>query len=394
MTGRRVAVTGVGVAAPCGIGRDAFFEGLCAPPPPPHTERSAGELDLSEVFANPKEARRQDRFTHLAALAAHEAHQQSGDLTEHYPSHRIGVHLGTGVGGLKAIEDQVVVLHDKGPRRVSPFLVPMMMANASSAFISMRYGYQGLCENTVTACAASTQSIGTAADLIRWGKADAMVSGGSEAPLTPTGRQGFINMTATSGEGISRPFDVNRDGFVQAEGGAIVVLEEMESAKARGATILAEIAGSASTADAHHITAPAPDGSGAIRAMRLAVEDAGLEPADIVHINAHGTSTPLNDAAEAAAINTVFGDPGPLVTSTKGITGHALGAAGALEAAAVIMAIVKRQLPPTAGFADVDPEMASIRLVSGDAMDWEPGPSLSNSFGFGGHNACLLISPA
>ena len=392
MERRRVAVTGVGVTAPCGTGKDAFFDGLCAPAPEPNTPREIGELDLGPYFDNPKEARRQDRFTHFIAIAVAEALEQAGEMTQD-PT-RIGVYLGTGVGGLKAIEDQVLVLHNKGPRRVSPFLVPMMMANANAAFVSMRYGFQGPCENTVTACAASTQSIGTAADYIAWGKADAMITGGSEAPLTPTGQQGFINMTATSNAGISRPFDADRDGFMQAEGGAVLVLEEMDAAIARGATILAEVGGSGSTADAHHITAPSPDGSGAIRCMMNAITEAGLTPADVTHINAHGTSTPLNDASEAAAINSLFGDDGPLVTSTKGITGHALGAAGALEAAAVVMAMVKEKIPPTAGYATPDPEMAKINIVSGEAMDWTPGPSLSNSFGFGGHNGTLLIKPA
>lgn len=392
MQRRRVAVTGVGVVAPCGIGREAFFDGLCGPAPEPFTDRTVGELDLEPHFSSPKESRRLDRFTHFVALAAHEALTQAGEL-DHDPT-RIGVYLGTGVGGLQSIEDQVLVLHNKGERRVSPFLVPMMMANANAAFVSMRYGFQGPCENTVTACAASTQSIGSAADYIRWGKADAMITGGSEASLTPTGRQGFINMTATSNSGISRPFDAERDGFVQAEGGAVLVLEEMEAAKARGATILAEIGGAASTADAHHITAPAPDGAGAVRCMQLAIEEAGITPADVAHINAHGTSTPLNDASEAAAMLTVFGDHAPLVTSTKGITGHALGAAGALEAAAVVLAMTNKKIPQTAGYQTVDPDMAPVNLVTGEAVDWTPGPSLSNSFGFGGHNGTLLIQPA
>lgn len=389
---RRVAVTGVGVIGPCGTDAASFFEGLCQPAPAPFTERVVPEFDLSPYFDSPKESRRLDRFTHFAAVAAAEAIAAAGPLSA--APERIGVHLGTGIGGIATVEEQVLNLHNKGPRRVSPFLVPMMMANASSAFVSMRYGYKGPCENTVTACAASTQSIGSAADQIRWNKVDAMVTGGSEASLTPTGMQGFVNMTATSSSGISRPFDRERDGFIQSEGGAVLILEEMEMAKARGADILAEVLGSASTADAHHITAPAPGGDGAVRCMKLALEDAGLNPEDVTHINAHGTSTPLNDAAEAGAIHAVFGADGPLVTSTKGITGHALGAAGALEAAAVVLAMKNKAIPATAGYETPDPEMAAIRIVRDQAEEWTPGPSLSNSFGFGGHNATVVFAPA
>jgi 3-oxoacyl-[acyl-carrier-protein] synthase II len=200
-------------------------------------------------------------------------------------------------------------------------------------------------------------------------------------------------MTALTTSGHSRPFDRRRDGFVIAEAAAVLVLEEWDVAVARGATILAEMLGSASTADAHHITAPSPGGSGAVTCMELALADAGLAPSDIVHVNAHGTSTPLNDAAEAEAISKLFGSPGPLVTSTKGITGHALGAAGAIEAAAVVLAMTHRQIPPTAGHEEPDPELAPINLVTGQAVDWEPGPSISNSFGFGGHNGTLVIAP-
>jgi len=389
MSARRVAVTGIGVVGPCGLGREPFFDGLLAPAP--EGPRSVADFDLTPYFSSPKESRRLDRFTHFALVAAAEALEMSGELDA--DPERIGVIVGTGVGGLNSIESQVMVFHEKGPRRVSPFLVPMMMANAASANISMRYGYTGPCETTVTACAASNQSIGNAANMIRWGRCDAMITGGSEAPLTNTGQQGFINMTATSNAGISRPFDAERDGFMQAEGGGILVLEEMERAKARGATILAEVAGYATTADAGHITAPSPGGVGAIRCMEMALEDAGIDAGDVGYINAHGTSTPLNDAAEAAAINHVFGTPGPLVSSTKGVTGHALGAAGALEAVAVIMAMSRGVVPPTAGLATPDPEMPELRHVIGEAQDWTPAPSLSNSFGFGGHNATLVFNP-
>ena len=219
------------------------------------------------------------------------------------------------------------------------------------------------------------------------------MAGGTEAAMTPTSIAGFANMTALSSSGVSRPFDRDRDGFVISDGGAVLVLEEFEMARSRGATIYGEVLGSASTADAHHITAPAPGGAGAINCMELALADAGLSPSDIVHINAHGTSTPLNDAAEAEAMVKVFGSPGPLVTSTKGVTGHALGGAGAIEAAAVLLSMLHRQIPPTACYENPDPEMPPLNLVVGSPREWTPGPSISNSFGFGGHNGTLVIGP-
>ena len=254
----------------------------------------------------------------------------------------------------------------------------MMMPNAGAAAVSMRFGLQGPCEVVTTACAAGTDAIGNGARLIASGRCDVVLAGGSEAAMTETAVAGFGNMTALSPTGVSRPFDVKRDGFVLSEGGAVLVLEELGSARSRGATVLAEVLGAASTADAHHLTAPAPAGAGAAACMELALADAAMGPADIVQINAHGTSTPLNDAAEAEAILKVFGSPGPPVTSTKGVTGHALGAAGALEAAAVV-------LTP-------DPA-AGLDLVLGAARPWQPGPVISNSFGFGGHNGCLVLAP-
>lgn len=385
--GRRVVVTGFGVVAPCGIGRDAFWQGLLGPAP--EGNREVHDFDATN-WLGLKEARRTDRFAQMAIAAATEALEQSGAVGA--DPDRCGVILGTGVGGLTTLEQQIVIRHEKGARRVSPFLVPMMMSNAASASLSMRFGWRGPCETTVTACAASTHAIGSAARLIAIGLCDAVMTGGSESSITPTSLAGFGNMTALSPDKQSKPFDRDRNGFVIAEGAAVLVLEEREAAIARGATIFGEIMGAGSTADAHHITAPAPDGSGAVRAMELAIADAGLVPADIAHINAHGTSTPLNDAAEAEAISKVFGTPGPPVTSTKGVTGHALGAAGALEAAAILLSIEHRLIPPTAGLANLDPGV-TIDIVTGGPREWEPGPSLSNSFGFGGHNGCLVISP-
>ncbi len=388
---RRVAVTGSGVVSAAGTGVEAYFEGLCSPAPV--GERRVTGFDPNRYFESPKEARRADRFTQFLVAAADEALEQAGEI-EADPT-RCGTMIGTGVGGITTLEDQIYVLREKGARRVSPFLVPMMMANAGGATLSMRYGWMGPSENVVTACAAGTHAVGNGARLIAQGRCDAMLVGGSEAPFTPTAVAGFSNMTALSSSGVSRPFDVDRDGFVMAEAAAVLVLEDWDTATARGAVILAEILGSASTADAHHITAPSPGGSGAVHCMQLALEDAGVGPEDVAHVNAHGTSTDLNDAAEAEALSKVFGtSPGPLVTSTKGVAGHSLGAAGALEALAVVLAMQKRLVPPTAGLTVLDPELPPIRVVAGEPAEWTPGVSISNSFGFGGHNGTLVIGPA
>lgn len=386
---RRVAITGIGVVSPCGIGAEAFWNGLLAPPP--QGLRHVRDFDPEPYFANPKEARRTDRFTQFALAAADEALAMAGDIGGD-PA-RMGVWIGTGIGGLTTLEEQVLVHEHKGARRVSPFMVPMLMANAASAAISMKYGWQGPCENTCTACAAGTQSIGNAYRLITSGLCDAMVTGSSESVMTPTCIAGFTNMTAMSSDDTSRPFDRDRNGFVLAEGAGVLVLEELESARARGATVLAELMGAASNADAHHITAPSPGGIGAITCMRAAIADAGLSPSDVTYVNAHGTSTPLNDAAEAAAIAEVFGDTPPAVTSFKGVTGHALGGAGSLEAVGVVIGIQKGAIPPTAGFVHPDPDMVPIDLVVGEPRAWTPSPVLSNSFGFGGHNGCIVIGP-
>ena len=388
---RRVAITGLGVVSAAGIGADAYFEGLCSPAPV--GDRRVTGFDPNAHFESPKEARRADPYTQFLVAAADQALDQAGEI-EADPT-RCGTMIGTGVGGITTLEHQIGVLKEKGPRRVSPFLVPMMMANAGGATLAMRYGWMGPSENVVTACAASTHAVGNATRLIADGRCDAVLAGGSEAPFTPTAVAGFTNMTALSSSGVSRPFDIERDGFVMAEGAAALVLEDWDMAQARGAVILAEVLGSASTADAHHITAPAPGGSGAVHCMQLALDDAGVRPADVVHVNAHGTSTDLNDAAEAEALSKVFGtSPGPLVTSTKGVTGHGLGAAGALEALAVVLAMQTRLIPPTAGLTVLDPELPPIRVVMGEPAAWTPGVSISNSFGFGGHNGTLVIAPA
>lgn len=391
MNGRRVAVTGLGVVAPCGIGRDEFWRGLLGPGASSGRVVTIADWDPSPYFDSPKDARRADRVEQFGLAAAAEALAQAGDIG--VDPARFGVVVGTGVGGLGTLEEQVQIRLEKGERRVSPFLVPMMMANATGAAISMRYGLQGPNETICTACAASTHALGYAARLVASGRCDAMISGGSEAAATPSSIAGFGNMTALSSSGVSRPFDTERDGFVMGEGSAIFVLEEWGHAVARGATILGEILGSGSNADAHHITAPAPGGRGAIACMKLALDDAGLTAADIVHVNAHGTSTPLNDAAEAAAVSDVFGARSVPMTSIKGVTGHALGAAGALEAASVLLAFEHRLIPPTANTTAIDAEM-TIDLVTGEPRAWEPGPTISNNFGFGGHNGSVILAPA
>ncbi|MBQ91239.1 MAG: beta-ketoacyl synthase [Acidimicrobiaceae bacterium] len=390
MTRRRVAVTGLGVVAPCGIGVEAFWDGLNGPAP--EGERRVHDFDPSPWFDNPKDVRRTDRCTQFAIAAADMALEQAGELVAD-PS-RSGVWIGTGIGGIQTLEDQIQIRLDRGERRVSPFLVPMMMANAPTAAVSMRHGLQGPAENTCTACAAGTHAVANAARLVASGRCNVMVAGGSEAAFVPTALAGFSNMTAFSSVGVSRPFDAERDGFVMGEGAGILVLEDWDTATARGATIIAEVLGGASTADAHHITAPSPEGVGAISCMELAMEEAGVTANQVGHVNAHGTSTPLNDMAEARAMAKVFGTPGPLVTSTKGITGHALGAAGALEAVALALSLQKGLIPPTSGYATPDPEMPPINLVTGEAASWEPTVALSNSFGFGGHNGTIVMGPA
>jgi 3-oxoacyl-[acyl-carrier-protein] synthase II len=390
ITGRRVAITGLGVVAPCGVGRDAFWAGLLGPAP--DGARRVRDLGAAAIYG-PKELRRVDLFTQFAAVAAAEALDDAGGLEAiNSDPDRVGVIIGTGVGGLETIETQEKILIDRGARRVSPFLVPMIMGNRAAADVSMRYGLRGPCETTVTACAAGTHSVGNGARLIATGRCDVVLAGSAEAAATELGIAGFSNMTALSTSGVSMPFDVKRDGFVIGEGGAVLVLEAYDRAVARGAHIYAEVAGAASTADAHHITAPAPHGSGAISCMELALVDAELSPADVTHVNAHGTSTPANDGPEAEAITKVFGTPSPAVTSIKGITGHSLGAAGSLEAVALALTIEYHLIPPTAGLTELDPEI-HLDVVTGAPRHWEPGPAISNSFGFGGHNGTIVLVP-
>jgi len=386
---RRVVVTGIGVLSPAGTGHDAFWKGLQTPPPD-RRERSVDDFDPTP-WMSPKEARHVDRFTQLAVAAAAMALEASGapdvDLG------RAGVCLGTGIGGVGTLETQVGVLAARGPKRVSPFTIPMVMPNAGAASVSLRLGWRGPCETLTTACAAGTHSVAAGARMVADGRCEAVLAGGAESSMTPTTVAAFTTMTALSRTGLSRPFDVGRDGFCIAEGAAVLLLEERSAALGRGATVYGEVLGAASTCDAHHITAPAPGGTGAADCMRLALHDAGLSPGDIASVNAHGTSTPLNDAAEAQAVTAVFGPYAVPVTSIKGVTGHGLGAAGALEAAAVLLSFARRELPPTMGTEHVDPAL-EVDVVVDRPRAFRPGPSLSNSFGFGGHNGSLVLGPA
>jgi len=393
-SGRRVAVTGLGVVAPAGTGAQQFWNGLLGPGATSGRSIRMDDWDPTPYFENGKAARRADRVEQFSLAAAAEAFEQAGgtDSIGVDPA-RFGTIFATGVGGLHTLEEQIQVRLEKGERRVSPFLVPMMMTNAAGAAISMRYGLQGPNETITTACAAGSHAINYAARLIKWGLIDAVATGGSESAGTPTALAGFGNMTALSSTGVSMPFAAARDGFVMGEGSAVLILEEWSHAEARGANILGEILGGGSTADAHHITAPAPGGVGAIACMRQALAESGLEPDDVKQVNAHGTSTPLNDAAEADAITEVFGPGAVPVVSTKGVTGHALGAAGALEAAAVLLSIQHELIPPTANTTECDPEM-SIDLVVGESRPWTPGPAISNNFGFGGHNGSVVLAPS
>jgi len=387
IAGRRVAITGMGVLACCGIGVDAFWEGLHGPPP--EGERRVDDFD-PERWLTSKEARTLDRFAQFSVAVADMALEDAGAL--HADPGRSGVIMGTGVGGLQSLETQILVYAEKGAQRVSPRLVPMMMSNAGAAAVSMRLGWHGPSETVITACAAGAHSIAHAARLVASGRCDVAIGGAAEAGMTNVGIAAFANMTALSTSGHSRPFDVRRDGFVMTEGAGALVFESWDRAVARGARIYGELAGAGSTADAHHITAPAPGGTGAAACMLEALDDAELRPDQIAHINAHGTSTPLNDLAESDAIGKVFGAASPPVTSTKGVTGHGLGASGAIEAIAAVLTIEHASIPPTNGYEEPDPDI-HLDIVA-EARPWEPGPVLSNSFGFGGHNGCLVISPA
>jgi 3-oxoacyl-[acyl-carrier-protein] synthase II len=386
LEGRRVVVTGVGAVTAAGVGADVLFKELCEGTAPA-TPR-VRTFDPSDFFG-PKEARRLDPFSQYTLASAMQAVDDAGLVVD--DPDRAGSLFATGVGGITTMIEQVEVLRVRGAERISPFFVPMLMPNAGAAAVSLRYGLRGPCQTVTTACAAGTHAVTDAARLIAMGRCDVMLTGGGEAATEEICLAGFRNMTALSREGVSRPFDVDRDGFVLGEGGAAMVLEEHDRAVARGARIYAEVLGGASTADAHHITAPDPEAHGAIQCIRLALDDAALEPAAIGHVNAHGTSTPLNDLAEARALHAVFGDAPPPVTSVKGYLGHSLGAAGAIEAVVAAITVATGVIPPTTGTSSVDPAVG-LDVVIGAPRALERRVVLSNSFGFGGHNGTVILA--
>ncbi len=408
---RRVVVTGLGLVTPVAIGTEETWQGLCQGRSgiAPITQfdhaafatHIAGEIKHWDPtkYMTARETRQVDRFIQFAIGAGAMAVADSGLKIEGAFAERVGCYVGAGLGGLQTIEDTKMSLNAKGPRHgISPFFVPQLIVNLAPGQISIRHGAKGPNMSHVSACSTSTHSIGEALRCIQRDDADAMIAGGTEATVTPLGVGGFGAMRALSTsnaepEKASRPFDLNRDGFIIAEGCGIVMLEELEHAKARGANIYCEIKGYAANADAHHITAPAPEGEGAQRCIRLALKDAGLAPTDVDYINAHGTSTAMNDANETMAIKKVFGDHARklMVSSTKSMTGHMLGAAGGVEAAVCALAIARGVVPPTINYTTPDPD-CDLDYVPNTARELRIRHSISNSFGFGGTNGCLVLS--
>jgi 3-oxoacyl-[acyl-carrier-protein] synthase II len=399
----RVVVTGIGAVSPLGVGAEPLVErwsaGECG------IVDGAGRCDGFEPteFLSRKEARRSDRFAQFAIAAAAEAIEDAGwDDGAPYEPGRVGCIVGTGIGGLGSLEEQEGVLRKRGPKSVSPLSVPLMMGNAGAAAVAMRHGLHGQTYGVVSACAAGAHALGTATRMIQAGDADAALAGGAEAAITAIGTAAFAAMGATSPTGISRPFDARRDGFVIGEGAGMLVLEDADAAERRGATPLAEVLGYGATSDAHHITAPEPSGREAARAIELALDDAGLAPGDVDYVNAHGTSTPLNDRSETEALKAALGDDAGRVpvSSTKSAIGHLLGAAGAVEAVATIGTLAAGVAGPTLGYYEPD-EGLDLDYVPNDARKLErrgngngPRPlvALSDSFGFGGHNAVLCLA--
>jgi 3-oxoacyl-[acyl-carrier-protein] synthase II len=396
---RGVVITGVGAVTPLGVGARTLHERWLAGASGIERGTAAAEFQPAEHLSA-KELRRADRFTQLALVAGDEAIAHAGwDGEPPYDAARIGVVLGTGIGGISTLERGMDILRQAGARKMPPLSVPLMMSNAAPAALSMRYGLRGDSHGIVSACSAGAHAIAQAARTIQWGDADAVVTGGSEASLTPLARAGFAALDALSPTGISRPFDARRDGFVMGEGAAVLVLEDAERAAARGARVLARLRGFGATSDAYHLTAPDQHGTGAAAAMRQALADAELAPEHVVYVNAHGTSTPLNDRAETKAIKAALGDHAARVpvSSTKSAIGHLLGAAGAVEAVATILALRDRIAPPTLGYEepeegmDLDYVPAHARALP---IDGRRPVGLSNSFGFGGHNVVLCLEAA
>ncbi|WP_026840632.1 beta-ketoacyl-ACP synthase II [Citrifermentans bremense] len=406
---RRVVVTGVGVVSPLGTGNgknwDALVAGKSGIAPITRFDASdlpvkiAGEVKdfVPEDFIDKKEIKKMDLFIQYALAAAHFAMEDSGLVIDEENAERIGVLVGAGLGGLPAIERYHTALQEGGYKKISPFFIPMLIINLAPGHISIKYGAKGPNVSSVSACATGTHSIGDAYHMIQRGDADAMIAGGTESTVTPLGIGGFSVMKALSTNndnpaGASRPFDKGRDGFILSEGAGIVVLEEYEAAKARGAKIYGEVVGYGLSGDAYHLTSPAPGGEGAARCMKMALRTAGINPEQVDYINAHGTSTPYGDVGETTAIKTVFGDHAfkLMVSSTKSMTGHLLGAAGGIEACFSLMAMQNSVVPPTINYTDPDPE-CDLDYVPNTARDAKVEYAMSNSFGFGGTNASLLF---
>ncbi len=395
---RSVVITGVGAVTPLGVGARTLHERWSAGVSGIEDGFGrAGEFEPKEHLST-KEVRRSDRFTQLALAAAGEAVEDAGweDGPPGDPD-RTACVIGTGIGGIGTLETQHLVMHEQGAQRISPLSIPLLMANAASGVVAMKYDLRGQSFGTVSACAAGAHAIGMAERLIRYGDADCVVTGGSEAAITPLATAAFDKMDALSDSGISRPFDRRRDGFVMGEGAGVLVLEEEDAARERGARILGYLRGYASTSDAHHLTAPEPSGRGAAKAIELALKDAGIEAGDVIYVNAHGTSTPLNDRSETNAIKTAFGEERAHelpVSSTKSAIGHLLGAAGAVEAIATLLALRDRIAPPTLNYEEPD-EGLDLDYVPNEARPLTNGDvraiGLSNAFGFGGHNAVLCL---
>lgn len=409
MNMRRVVVTGIGVISPVGTGKEKYFQSL--------KEGKSGvdiitkfdtegfdskiaaevkDFDPSE-YIDKKECRRMDRFTQFAVAASKMAMEDSQLKNELIDYNRFGVCIGSGIGGMETMEAQYNILRDKGPGRVSPFMIPMMISNIAAGNISIALNAKGPSTTIVTACASSTNAIGEAFKTIQRGDADVMVTGGTEASITPLSLAGFCAMKALSTRNddpktASRPFDKDRDGFVMGEGAGMLIIEELEHAVNRGAQIYGEVVGYGASGDAYHITAPAPDADGAYRAMLMAVEDAGIKPCDIDYINAHGTSTGLNDKLETLAIKRLLGEDATkiAVSSTKSMMGHLLGAAGAVEAIACLMTINEGVIPPTINYTTPDEE-CDLDYVPNKARNKEVDYAISNSLGFGGHNASIIL---
>ena len=406
---RRVVITGMGVVSPLGNAPETLWnnllEGQCgidtikAFDVSEYACQIAGEvldLDPVEAFPSPKEIRRTDRYAQFGIYAGYQALKHSGLDLEKTNLDEVGAFIGSGIGGLSTLEKQHTILTAKGPSRVSPFLIPMQILNMASGLFSMYYNLRGPNVATCSACATATHALGEAWRTLKMGDAKVMFAGGAEAAVTPVGIGGFSAMKAMSTRNdepkrASRPFDAERNGFVMGEGAAVLVLEELEHARARGAEIYAELAGYGNTADAYHMTSPSPDGEGAGRCMKMALRSAGLTADSISYINAHGTSTPQGDICETSAIKSVFGDHARKlsVSSTKGATGHMLGAAGAIEMAASTMALRDQKVPPTINYENPDPD-CDLDYVPNQAREMEINAVMNNSFGFGGHNACVV----